>query len=724
MLGICDDQQRLCFALALWNARDPILKERLFGLTGREGNHGEDVKEYYFYLDSTPTHSYMKGLYKYPQRAFPYDELVAENRAARPGRAGVRAARHRHLRRGPLLRRRRRVRQGRPDDILIRITVDQPGPGPAPLHLLPTLWFRNTWAWGCDRGRARRAEPGAAGRHRPWRPARAGRAPRRSADYWLVCRGQPRAAVHRERDQRRAALGRDQSYALRQGRDQRLRRCTASAEAVNPSEIGTKAAAHYRSRRRRRRPRQIRLRLAAGAGERRRRRPLRATSTRSSPTASPRPTRSTQRTRARRLTDDEARVQRQALRRAALDQAVLPLRRRAVARGDPASRRRPPSRKHGRNSQWRHLNSADVISMPDKWEYPWYAAWDLAFHCIAVALVDPDFAKEQLLLLLREWYMHPNGQMPAYEWAFGDVNPPVHAWAAWRVYKIEQRRTGDGDREFLERIFHKLLLNFTWWVNRKDAEGNNVFQGGFLGLDNIGVVRPQRAAADGRVPRAGRRHRLDGHVLPQHAAIALELARARPGLRGHRHQVLRALPLHRARHEQYRRRGSQLWDEEDGFFYDVLQLPDGSQMPLKVRSLVGLIPLFAAITIDREYAATFARARRRLRRLACAGSSTSSGAGQPGPGLARAGDGDAAARALVPGDRLHRVLTDARRERVPHRYGVRSLCRATISTQPYVLRPRRAGVSASTTSRPSRPPACSAATRTGAGRSGSRSTTC
>ena len=281
--------------------------------------------------------------------------------------------------------------------------------------------------------------------------------------------------------------------------------------------------------------------------------------------------------------------------------------------GDPAQPAPPPERRHGRNAQWGHLFNADVISMPDKWEYPWYAAWDLAFHCVPLALVDAEFAKEQLVLMLREWYMHPNGQLPAYEWAFGDVNPPVHAWAAWRVYKIDKKRSGIGDRVFLERVFQKLLLNFTWWVNRKDAHGSNVFEGGFLGLDNIGVFDSIGAAADRRLPRTVGRHQLDGDVLAEHAGHRHGAGAPQPRLRGRRQQVLGALPLHRARDgPPGQGRKLDLWDEEDGFFYDVLHLPDGMRHPLKIRSMVGLIPLFAVETLEPDMIERLDGFRRRL----------------------------------------------------------------------------------------------------------------
>ncbi|PYO29212.1 MAG: glucosidase [Candidatus Rokuibacteriota bacterium] len=535
LAGISDNHQRLCFALALWNGCDPIVKERLFGLAGPEGNHGEDVKEYYFYLDSTPTHSYMKHLYKYPHR------ITATNR----------------------------------------------GPEAALLHVLPTLWFRNTWSW-------------CAGSARPALRALGGASAVIEAEHdslgmrWLVCEGSPELLFTENESNAERLWGLPGPSAfVKDGINDHV--VHGAPGRVNPARTGTKAAAHYRVTIGPGEAWAIKLRLSnvPPVGD-----PLGpvfeglfAQRIREADefyaTVIP-----------RRFPDDARSVMRQALAGLLWGKQFYHYDLKRWLEGDPAGPPPPPERRRGRNHEWTHLYNEDVISMPDKWEYPWYAAWDLAFHCLPLALVDPDFAKEQLILFLREWYMHPNGQLPAYEWALGDVNPPVHAWAAWRVYKIEKRIRGTADRAFLERVFHKLLLNFTWWVNRKDAEGRNIFQGGFLGLDNIGVF--DRSAP---LPTGGYIEQSDGtswmamYCLNM-LAMALELARANPAYEDvaskfFEHFVYIAHAMH-----DRGGAGVALWDDEDGFFYDVLHLPDGRLHPLKVRSLVGLIPLFAVETLE------------------------------------------------------------------------------------------------------------------------------
>ncbi len=587
LAGISDNHQRLCFALALWNGRDPILKERLFGLTGSQGNHGEDVKEYYFYLDSTPTHSYMKYLYKYPQAAFPYRQLVEENRQ-----------RNRHDLEYELLD--TGVFDGNryfdllveyakatTDDILIRITASNRGPEAAELHLLPTLWFRNTWSWepGQTPPRLRVGEPGpdyvvVVAEH----PSLGRR--------WLFCAGTP-ALLFTENNSNRWRLHGvpNETLYMKDGINDYI--VHGQQDAINPAQVGTKVAAHYH------------LTLAAGGSHTVLLR-LREAQPRSGPfgrafiellqhraheadefyaTVIPAT-----------LSADAKQVMRQAFAGLLWSKQFYHYEVRRWLAGDAACPPPPPERRRGRNHGWGHLYNEDIISMPDKWEYPWYAAWDLAFHCIALALIDPDLAKHQLTLFLREWYMHPNGQLPAYEWALGDVNPPVHAWAAWRVYKIEKRVRGTLDRAFLERVFHKLLLNFNWWVNRKDAEGNNVFEGGFLGLDNIGVF--DRSAP---LPTGGYIEQSDGtswmgmYCLNM-LAIALELARDNHAYEDVASKFFEHFVY--IAHATDNVGGHSLWDEEDGFFYDVLYLPDGTRRPLKVRSMVGLIPLFAAETLE------------------------------------------------------------------------------------------------------------------------------
>ncbi len=539
--GICDRWQHLCFAIALWNGNDPILKERLFGLTNSEGNHGEDVKEYWWPLDSTPTHSWMRWLYKYPQRAFPYDDLVAENR-----RRGVGHPEYELIDTGVFDDDRYfdvelTYAKASPDDICIVIECTNRGPDAAPLHVLPTLWFRNTWSWGRDE------------RH-PWLQLDGDHVEASHALFgqrWLAAEGatSETLAVLRQRDQLRAALRLDQ----RRRRIRRTASTTTSSTApttVNPANSGTKAAAWYRLTVDPGATATIRLRLSDaplddpfGADVRPRR----------SRHGTRKPTSST-RTLAPGASQDGTRRPAPRSRGLAVGEEALPVRHQRVARRATRPCHRPPAgREHGRNSHWPHLYNADIISMPDEWEYPWYAAWDLAFHMIPLALVDSEFAKDQLLLFCREWYMHPNGQLPAYEWAFDDVNPPVHAWAAWRVFKIDAIQRGERDWDFLERIFHKLLMNFSWWVNRKDAEGNNLFEGGFLGLGQHRSVRSVAPASERARARAVGCHVVDGDVLPQHARHRHRARPPRPDVRGRVHEVLRTLPGHRRRRHPTRR---------------------------------------------------------------------------------------------------------------------------------------------------------------------------
>ncbi len=594
LLGISDNHQRLCLALALWNERDPILKERLFGLTGSQGNHGEDVKEYYFYLDSTPTHSYMQGLYKYPQAEYPYARLVEENT-----RRGRHEPEFELLDTGVFDENRYfdvivEYAKAATDDILIRITVWNRGPERAPLHLLPTLWFRNTWSWdyGAERPKLTR---GYSSHGEAVIQAEHSALPH---PYRLACEGAPDLLFTENETNFQRLYGSPNGPAFAKDAFHQYLLHGEKA-AVNPGQEGTKATAHYALQVPPGQSVTVRLRLSADepaggpfgpafeetfAERQREADEFYATVIPAT------------------LGDDAKRVMRQALAGMLWSKQWYHYDVRRWLEGDPTQPPPPPERKHGRNKDWMHLYNDDVISMPDKWEYPWYAAWDLAFHTVALALVDPDFAKDQLILFLREWYMHPNGQIPAYEWAFGDVNPCVHAWAAWRVYKIEKRIRGTGDRQFLERIFHKLLLNFTWWVNRKDPEGLNVFQGGFLGLDNIGVF--DRSAP---LPTGGHIEQSDGTAWMgmfclNMLAISLELSCKNPAYEDvaskffeHFVYIAHAINKMRMGGEEI-----QLWDDEDGFFYDVLHLSDGTVHPLKVRSMVGLIPLFAVETLEPE----------------------------------------------------------------------------------------------------------------------------
>ena len=596
--GICDRQQYICFALALWNGQDPILKERLFGLTGNEGNHAEDVKEYYFYLDSTPTHSYMKYLYKYPHAEFPYTKLRQEN-----GRRSRQELEFELLDTGIFEENRYfdvfiEYAKAAPEDILVRIEVVNRGPEPAPLQVLPTVWFRNTWSWGLDaRPPQLRQEPNSsktsiiALKHYYYEQRR------------LCCEGAPELLFTDNETNPERLLRNDWSDIsapsgyFKDGINNYI--VNGQTNAVNPARIGTKASAHYP--------------FLLGPGKHITMR-LRLTDNTLTSTWQPFDA-GFDRIFAERqqeadefysalippdLSTDGRNIMRQAFAGLLWSKQFYHYDVSRWLRGDPTSPPPPRERLQGRNHEWTHLYNADVISMPDKWEYPWYAAWDLAFHCVPLALVDPQFAKDQLLLLLREWYMHPNGQLPAYEGNFNDVNPPVHAWAAWRIYKIDEKRSGLGDRRFLERVFHKLLLNFTWWVNRKDAEGRNVFQGGFLGLDNIGVF--DRSAP---LPMGGHIEQSDGtswmgmYCLNM-LQIALELAQENSvyqdvASKFFEHFVYICRAMHNVGED-----GIDLWDPHDGFYYDVLHLPDGRHFPLKVRSMVGLIPLFAVETLESE----------------------------------------------------------------------------------------------------------------------------
>jgi Mannosylglycerate hydrolase MGH1-like glycoside hydrolase domain/Glycosyl hydrolase family 63 C-terminal domain len=604
--GISDRHQHICFAVALWNEHDPILKERIYGLTGNEGNHGEDVKEYFFYLDSTPTHSYMKYLYKYPQAAFPYEMLVSENR-----RRDKNQPEYELLDTGVFDDNRYfdvfvEYAKADVEDILIKITVANRGPEAANLRVLPTVWFRNTWSWGSKdpRPELHQSRNSAAPLIELNHPSFGNR--------WLHCEGPAELLFTENETNTHRLWGADNAAPyVKDGINDYV--VQGMKHAVNPQRSGTKAAAHYQ--------------LTVGAGESVTVR-LRLSNSEFHGNAAFEMFDQTFKRRKEEadefystiiphdLSADAKNVMRQGFGGMLWSKQYYHYVIKQWLDGDSGQVPPPSERKHGRNHDWGHLYNADVISMPDKWEYPWYAAWDLAFHCIPLALVDPDFAKEQLVLMLREWYMHPNGQLAAYEWAFGDVNPPVHAWAAWRVYKIDKKRKGKGDREFLERIFHKLLLNFTWWVNRKDAEGMNIFQGGFLGLDNIGVF--DRSAP---LPTGGYIEQSDGtswmamYTLNL-LAIAMELAKEDPSYEDvaskfweHFIYIAHAI-CHRDGDGADGDMG--LWNGEDGFFYDVLRLPDYTKFPMKIRSMVGLIPLFAVETLDSEVLSELPDFKRRL----------------------------------------------------------------------------------------------------------------
>ena len=592
LLGICDRQCRLCFALALWNGRDPILKERLFGLTGPEGNHGEDVKEQYFYLDSTPTHSYMKALYKYPQAEFPYAQLVAES--ARRSRR----QREYELEDTGVFDENRyfdvtaEYAKAGPDDVLICISVTNRGPERATLHLLPTVWFRNTWIWGCAHegcetkphmalveGATVQMDHATLGRFY----LAAGFGPNRAAPRMLFTENHTNDARLFNVDHYGYTKDAFHDYLI-----------DGQADRVNPAQQGTKAAAHYELDLKPTQSATIRLRLYSQADAQKH--PLgpgfRKTFEQRQQEAD---TYYAHRIPAE-FDDQQRAVARQAYAGLLWTKQFYHYVVKDWLDGDPLMPTPPPQRHHGRNHDWPHLFNRDVISMPDKWEYPWYAAWDLAFHMLPMSRVDADFAKRQLILFLREWYMHPNGQLPAYEFALGDVNPPVHAWAAWRVYKMTAPR-GKRDRNFLERAFQKLLMNFTWWVNRKDLEGNHIFAGGFLGLDNIGVFDRSQP-----LPTGGYLNQADGTAwmafyCSTMLSMSLELARDSHAYgdmasKFFEHFVAIADAMNNLG-------GTGLWDEQDGFYYDQLTC-DHHNVPLRVRSLVGLMPLIAVEVFDQD----------------------------------------------------------------------------------------------------------------------------
>jgi len=593
--GFGQEHLYLCLGVALWNEEDPILKERLFGLTNTEGNHGEDVKEIYYYLDGTPTHSYMRMLYKYPQAAFPYLALVEENR-----RRGVHEPEFELIDTGIFDNERyfdveiEYAKRGI-DDVLMQVTAYNRGPDAAPLRLLPQLWARDTWSWLPDATKPRFTADGdraIAIEHPKLMPMR------------LVVDGTPELLFCDNETNAHRLYGFDRAGFPKDAINDFV--VAGDSRAVNPDRRGTKAAAHYRFNVPAGGHVRVRARLsldgggfedfAAIIGERR----AEADEFYSVLQAG--------------IDDAEARrVQRQASASLLWSKQYYYYDIRQWLRGDPQQPPPPAARQRGRNADWRHLLNSDVISMPDKWEYPWYAAWDLAFHCVALAPIDPDFAKNQLILLTREWYMHPNAQLPAFEWEFGDVNPPVHAWAAWRVYEIDREaRGGQGDREFLERVFHKLMLNFTWWVNRKDTEGHNIFQGGFLGLDNIRIFDCTEALpTGGHINQADATAWMAMYTLNL-MRVALELALADHvyediASKFFEHFLLIAEAMTRLGDSRFG-----LWDEVDEFYYDVLQLPGGGSVPLRVRSIVGLIPLFAVEVLDGQVLARLPEFSKRL----------------------------------------------------------------------------------------------------------------
>jgi hypothetical protein len=665
--GICDRHQKICFALAFWNGHDPILKERLFGLTCPEGNHGEDVKECYYYLDSTPTHSYMKFLYKYPQAAFPYEELRRSNRGRGRDQPEFELIDTGVFNENRYFDVTVEYAKATAEDILVRVTVANRGPEAAGLHVLPTLWFRNTWSWRgkTDRPSMREAETGVIELDEPQYGKR-----------WLLVQNSP-ALLFTENDtnQRRLYQYGERAFVKDGINDYVVHGNTA---AVNPAQTGTKAAAHYN--------------LAVGAGEKIELR-LRFTDNAGPGNLLGAPFEATFSQRIHEadefystvipqdLSPEGRSVMRQSIGGLLWSKQYYHYIVEQWLKGDPAQPPPPAERWNGRNHEWTHLYNSDVISMPDKWEYPWYAAWDLGFHCVPMAMVDPDFAKEQLTLMMREWYMHPNGQLPAYEWAFSDVNPPVQAWAAWRVYKIEKKRRGVADREFLERTFHKLLLNFTWWVNRKDMEGRNVFQGGFLGLDNIGVFdRSKPLPTGGYLEQSDATGWMAMYSLNL-LAIAMELAKEDAAYEDVASKFWEHFLYIANAMTHVGSDGFGLWDEEDGFFYDALRLPGQGHRPLKIRSMVGIIPLFAVETLEPGLVAKLPGFKRRLEWFIQNRKDLASNVAS----MRARGIGERRLMAILNRDQLRRVLgylLDENEFLSP--YGIRSLSRVH-QERPFVM---------------------------------------
>jgi hypothetical protein len=679
--GVSDDKQHLCFALALWNGADPILKERLFGLSNSEGNHGEDVKEYYFYLDSTPTHSYMKYLYKYPQRAFPYEDLARTNRERTR-----RELEYELLDTGIFDDDRYfdvfvEYAKGSPEDLLIRITAWNRGPDAAALHLLPTLWFRNIWSeW--SEGETR---PSLSGIDLPG-SASAVEAEHASLGIrYLYCDGGP-ALLFTENDTNNERIfgSRNASPYVKDGFHERIVR--GRAEAVNPSRVGTKSAAHYPLEIPPGESKTIRLRLTE-------------LSPPSLPKAkgAPAPFAGFDELVADRLREadifydsitppsvdeDGRRVMRQALSGMLWGKQYYYFDLSRWLKEHDAHPLTTAWRQGIRNRDWFHMANDDVISMPDKWEYPWYAAWDLAFHTLALAMVDLPFAKGQLDMMLRELYLHPSGQLPAYEWNFGDVNPPVHAWATWFIYQSEKATTGKGDIAFLKSAFQKMLLNFTWWVNRKDRNGRNVFEGGFLGLDNIGVF--DRSSP---LPTGGYIEQADGTawmaLFSQNMMdIALELSEHDPIYQEMSVKFVEHFLYISAAIDRIGEHHDEMWDEEDGFYYDVLRLPDGNATRLKVRSMVGLLPLCAVSVFPGELFRKFPRIGEQIllrRKLQPELWETLAFAGKEGVAGRRI-------MALLDEKKLRRVLSRLLdEEEFLSPYGIRALSRRHAN-EPYVFR--------------------------------------
>ena len=600
LAGISDFKSRLCFAFAFWNERDPFLKERLFGVTGPQGNHGEDVKEVYFYTDCSPSHSYMSMLYRYPQARFPYEELVARNGARSKMEGEFELWDTGVLADNRFFDIEIEYAKADPDDILIRATATNRGPESAALHLLPTIWFRNTWSWGRDNHK-----PMLRATHDKDRPDVIATSHHVLGEYNLFCEA-PDDLLFTENESNLERLWgvTNATPFVKDSINDRV--VHGQIDVVNPERVGTKAAAHYKFMIPPGKHVSIRLRLTRVGDPPSRGYGAVSKKSGNDPFANFDDVFKKRRDEADEfyaqlappsLSEEHRAIQRQALAGMLWSKQFYHYIVEQWLDGDPVQPPPPPERKQGRNRGWRHLYNDRVMSMPDKWEYPWYASWDLAFHCIPLALVDPHFAKTQLDVIVREWYQHPNGKIPAYEWNFDDVNPPVLMWAAWRIYQIERKQTGKGDRAFLETIFHKMLISFTWWVNRKDSEGNNVFEGGFLGLDNIGVFDRNYRFPDGTHLEQSDGTSWMGMFCLNMMRTAIELA-----MENHVYENIATkffehfLAIAAAMNNLGE--GIGLWNEEDEFYYDVLHTPGGRYLPLKVRSLVGLMPLLAVDTIQ------------------------------------------------------------------------------------------------------------------------------
>jgi hypothetical protein len=582
--GISDNKSLLCFALGFWNGKDRIIKERFFGVSGNQGNHGEDVKELYYYLDSTPSHSYMKMLYKYPQEEFPYDDLMAENNRRTRMDPEYELVDTGIFDKDKYFDIYIEYAKADRDDILIKISVVNRGPKKAELTILPTAWFRNIWSWGYDNARPKMSVENKSTIKIEHELLPTYRLYTEGADELVFCEN--------ETNNERLFGTPNEHLYCKDGIHEYI--VNDLEEEVNPEQIGTKASAVFKG--------------FIGAGE------TRVVRLRLSDKNIDRPFEHFEPTFFSRV--QEADEFYNEVQNGVEDPELRMIQRQAYAgmmwckqfyyfninqwlKGDPIHKDLPKSRLTGRNKHWKHLNNSNVISMPDKWEYPWYAAWDLAFHCVPIARIDPFFAKRQLTIMLREYYMHPNGQIPAYEWHFSDVNPPVHAWACWRVYEIDKEiNNGKGDRVFLERVFHKLLLNFTWWVNQKDTAGNNIFEGGFLGLDNIGVFdRSQPLPIGGRTEQADGTSWMAMYALNM-LRISTELALENSVYEDTASKFFEHFLYIAGAMTNIGGDGIGLWDEEEQFFFDVIHLPDGHSEHMKVKSIVGLIPLFAVEILD------------------------------------------------------------------------------------------------------------------------------